>query len=338
MQRKKQQYIYLILVSLYFLISTGCIREDKYNNDPEGNFEALWKIIDEGYCFLEYKQINWDSIYYVYKERIYPTMDEEALFEVLGDMLDELQDGHVNLYSSANQARYWNWYENYPRNFSESIQEDYLGTNYRIAGGVKYTILDDGIGYLYYGSFMSGLGNSNLDHILDYLSICKGLIVDVRHNGGGVLTNSTRFAARFTNEKKLVGYIKHKTGPGHNSFSEPKAIYVEPSKGIRWQKKAIVLTNRRTYSAANDFVNNMRYFPNVTLLGDNTGGGSGLPFTSELPNGWRVRYSASPHFDAEMNHIEFGIEPDIKIDMKSEDEAKGKDTLIEAAKNLLNKN
>ena len=73
-------------------------------------------------------------------------------------------------------------------------------------------------------------------------------------------------------------------------------------------------------------------------LGDNTGGGSGLPFTSELPNGWRVRYSASPHFDAEMNHIEFGIEPDIKIDMKSEDEAKGKDTLIEAAKNLLNKN
>jgi hypothetical protein len=42
-----------------------------------------------------------------------------------------------------------------------------------------------------------------------------------------------------------------------------------------------------------------------------------LPFTSELPNGWGVRFSASPHLDAEKNHIELGIEPDIKIDLTS---------------------
>lgn len=338
MYKKNKIYNYLIIFSLCCTtFFTSCIREEHFNNDPEGNFEALWKIIDEGYCFLDYKEINWDSIYYVYKKRISPTMSNEALFEVLGDMLEELKDGHVNLSWSANQSRYWNWYEDYPRNFNEGIQEDYLGTNYRIAGGVKYTILDDNIGYLYYSSFMSGLGNGNLDHILDYLSICNGLIVDVRHNGGGILTNSTRFASRFTNKKTLVGYIQHKTGPGHNDFSKPKAQYINPTKGIRWQKKTVVLTNRRTFSAANDFVNNMRYFENVITLGDNTGGGSGLPFSSELPNGWSVRYSASPHYDAEMNQIEFGIEPDIKVDMNIEDELKGIDTLIEEARKILNK-
>ena len=119
------------------------------------------------------------------------------------------------------------------------------------------------------------------------------------------------------------------------SFSKPYAIYLEPANGVRWQKKVVVLTNRRSFSATNDFVNHMRCLPNVTTIGDKTGGGSGMPFTSELPNGWSVRFSASPHFDAEMNHIEFGIEPDIKADMLQEDELRGKDTLIEMARRFL---
>ena len=65
------------------------------------------------------------------------------------------------------------------------------------------------------------------------------------------------------------------------------------------KRKVVVLTNRHSYSATNDFVNSMRCFPNVTLVGDKTGGGSGLPFSSELPNGWGVRFSASPHLDAQ---------------------------------------
>ena len=43
----------LILLAL-LLLPAGCIREDDVTNTPEGNFETLWKIIDEHYCFLEY--------------------------------------------------------------------------------------------------------------------------------------------------------------------------------------------------------------------------------------------------------------------------------------------
>lgn len=119
--------------------------------------------------------------------------------------------------------------------------------------------------------------------------------------------------------------------PGHNDFSDPEPVYQEPSNSIRWQKKAVVLTNRRSYSATNDFVNTMRQFPNVTTMGDTTGGGSGLPFSSEIPNGWSIRFSASPMFDPDMNQLEFGIEPDVKVDMTSEDMQRGKDTIIETA-------
>ena len=97
----------------------------------------------------------------------------------------------------------------------------------------------------------------------------------------------------------------------------------------------MVLSNRRSYSATNDFVNSMKQLPHVTILGDKTGGGSGLPFSSELPNGWSIRFSASPMFDPEMNQLEFGIAPDRKVDMISEDMRKGKDTMIELACDLL---
>ena len=54
-------------------------------------------------------------------------MSNDGLFEVLGNMLAELKDGHVNLYSVSNTARYWDWYLDYPRNFDEAIIEQYLG-------------------------------------------------------------------------------------------------------------------------------------------------------------------------------------------------------------------
>lgn len=333
--RKHIKLFGILTIVVLIPLLGSCIREEEFNNSPQGNFEALWKIIDERYCFLDYKKINWDSIHDAYKPLIKPDMGNDGLFEVLGNMLATLKDGHVNLYSSSNNARYWDWYLDYPRNFNESIIEKYLGRKYRIAAAIKYTIFEDNIGYLYYEEFSAGIGDGNLDEILSYLAPCNGLIIDVRNNGGGNLTNGSKLAARFTDKKVLTGYIQHKTGKGHSDFSEPVAIYLEPSNGIRWQKKVVVLTNRHSYSATNDFVNTMRYLPNVTIVGDKTGGGAGLPFSSELPNGWGVRYSASPHLDANKQQIEFGIEPGVKIDMDSLQAAKGIDTIIEKARQLL---
>lgn len=164
---------------------------------------------------------------------------------------------------------------------------------------------------------------------------CRGLIIDVRSNGGGSLTNVERLASRFFNERTHIGYISHKNGPGHNDFSELHPKYVESFNGVRYQKPVVVLTNRGCYSATNEFVSIMKYAPNVTVIGDKTGGGSGLPFSSELPNGWSVRFSASPMFNAEKEHIEFGVEPDIQVHMTQSDKDKNRDTLIERAREIL---
>ncbi len=335
---KTIRLLFFCLLGLTGLLAS-CVREDDYDNDAEGNFKALWTIIDEHYCFFDYKAktigLDWNQVYTTYHNRLSEDMNSMQLFEVLGEMLSELQDGHVNLYASHDIARNWSWYEDFPANFNDSVHELYLGTNYKIASGLQYKILDDNIGYIYCPSFNSGLGEGNISQVLQDFAECTGIIIDVRGNSGGELVKAERLASHFTNERILVGYMSHKTGTGHNDFSGLQEIWLEPSDGIRWQKKAVVLTNRRCYSATNDFVKDMKECPKVTVIGDQTGGGSGMPFSSELPNGWSVRFSACPIYDVGKNHTEFGILPDINVSMKIEDILKNKDTLIEFARDFL---
>ena len=295
----------LLMAASILLTLNACIDEDEFDDTPNGNFEALWKIIDEHYCFFEYKQVDWNAIHDKYQRQLAGNVSDDQLFEVLGNMLAELRDGHVNLYSPFDVARYWTWHEAYPSNYSDSLITHYLGTHYRMASGMKY------------------------------LSSCQGLIIDVRDNGGGLLTSAEELAARFTNEEITVGYMQHKTGRGHNDFSSMEVQTLKPGRGLRWQKSVVVLTNRGVYSAANEFVKYMRCCPNTITVGDRTGGGAGLPFSSELPNGWIVRFSACPMYDAQGNSTEFGIDPDCNIQLTESDRLSDRDTIIEFARQLI---
>ena len=314
---------------------TSCITEPEYNDSPRGNFEALWKMIDEHYCFFREKQVNWDSIHRVYAPRFNDAMTDRQLFEVLDNMLAELRDGHVNLTSSFNVARYWAFHESYPSNYSDTLIRRYLGTDYQIASGMKYRILDDNIGYIRCESFQNSIGAGNVDEILLALQPCTGLIIDLRNNGGGLITSAEKLAARFTNRPVDVGFVRHKTGRAHDAFSPMQQQVLNPARGIRWQKRVAVLTNRMVFSAANEFVKYMKCCPLATIVGDHTGGGAGLPFSSELPNGWNVRFSACPMFDRYGNSTEDGIAPDVNVSLSEADFLRGTDTIIEAARELL---
>lgn len=313
----------------------SCFVDDDLHmsNDAQDNFEALWSIIDEHYCFFEYKEIDWDSIHTAYAPRVNNEMNALALFDLCSEMLDELQDGHVNLTSSFSTSHYWKWFQDYPVNYDERIiHENYLNFDFYQTNGITYKKLQENIGYMYYGSFSNGISQNSLDHILAHLAPCNGLIIDIRNNGGGTLTNVDVLVSRFITQRTLAGYICHKTGAGHNDFSEPYAYYYEPPQGhILYNKPIVVLTNRHTYSAANNFVQVMRLLPQVTIIGDRTGGGSGMPFTYNLPNGWNIRLSSSPILDANGNDTEWGIDPDIKIDMDTTAALNGHDTILDKA-------
>lgn len=328
-----KRLIYCILLSLTIC---SCHDIEEFDNNPKGNFEALWSIIDQHYCFFKEKGVDWDEIHLRYGSKISNSMSREDLFNLCSEMINELRDGHTNLSSPFSTSYYRKWWSDYPQNYdARLIEQYYLNFNYRSIGAITYALLPENIGYIHYSSFSSSIGAGNMDYILSYLKSADGLIIDVRDNGGGNLTNVEPIVNRFIQQRTLAGYIIHKTGSGHDDFDKPFAYYIDPigSDHISWSKPIVVLTNRSTFSAANNFVSIMKYVPGVTIIGSTTGGGSGMPYSSELPNGWGIRFSACSILDAKGNSTEFGVDPTegFETDMNKEDADNGKDSIMDRA-------
>ena len=318
------------------LIVTACHSIEEFDNNAKGNFESLWKTLDEHYCFFAAKDIDWNAVHDEYAVKISNTMNSRELFSVCADMLNLLEDGHTNLSSPFNTSYYRAWWSDYPQNYdARLIEQYYFNFNYMSLGAVNYGILSNNIGYIRYSSFETQLGDGNWNWIFNYLATCDALIIDVRDNGGGLIDAVEPLISHFITERTLAGYISHKTGPGHNDFSEPYPYYFNPApqSSVMWQKPVAVLTNRSTFSAANNFVSIMKLLPQVKIVGATTGGGCGMPFSSELPNGWGVRFSASIVYDAQMQITEFGVAPSegCAVDLDPQKALDGIDTMLETA-------
>ena len=97
---------------------TSCHDQPEWKDDPYGNFDALWTIMDEHYSFFEEKGVDWNEVGRRYRAKLTKDMTSQELFELCGDMLKELRDGHTNLIASHDVSRYWIW-EQYPVNYDE---------------------------------------------------------------------------------------------------------------------------------------------------------------------------------------------------------------------------
>lgn len=335
-----KKYIILLLISGILLSCEKALLDENPGTDPRSNFESLWKTVGDKYAFFELKDIDWDSVYTHYSPQVTPDITDEELFSILDSMLYDLRDGHVNLVSPFNISRNWQWYLDHPDNFDMEVMERfYLGENHRIAGGIRYTIIDS-VGYIYYGSFSSGFSNENLDAVMRSLENTRGLIVDVRHNGGGVLNNAFALSRRLVSTEKEALVTFEKTGPGPEDFGKGLSYTIGPSDGVNYEGPVVVLTNRRSYSATNTFAAVLYGFENITIMGDQTGGGGGIPVDFELPNGWRYRFSATtsaiPLEDGSYYNIESGVPPHIEASTDPARLAIGIDDIIETALDFLN--
>lgn len=329
---KKAKLLYFF-ASLLTLQSCGkALMDEDAENTNVQNFDLLWENIDKRYSFFEFKNIDWDELRREYRPQAEAAQNDRELFEVMDNLLFKLRDGHVNLISPFNTSRNWNWRLNSPPNYNSNIVErTYLGNDHYITGPFRNQRIGN-ILYVNYSSFSSGFSKNQLNFLFGQNQTAKAVIIDVRDNGGGSLSNVTRIVNYFAAEKTPAGYNIFKSGPGHDDFTAPVQQYAQPGEdNTPFTKPVVVLTNRGCYSATTDFVRKMRVLPQVTIMGDTTGGGGGLPFSGELPNGWTYRFSTTQSFDQNGNNIEHGIAPDTLVYLKPEDEAQNKDTMIEAA-------
>lgn len=325
-----------ILLGLYGSCSEVFLGKD-IKSTPQTNFETLWSVMDQKYSFFSYKNVDWNEMHAKYVSKITNNTTDIELFNILFQMLSELRDAHVNLVSPFNVSRYEGVFSKGPENFnSRLIQDTYLGLNYFTTGPFKHqTIAFGKVGYVRYADFESNVSSSDISFILDKYKTQKGLIIDVRSNGGGFVSNVFTICSAFADQNRHVYTSYIKTGPGHEDFSPPDEVFIAPNSTIPYNKPVCILTNRGCYSATSFFVLAMKAFPNVTTVGDTTGGGLGAPTGAELPNGWSFRFSCSRTLSPDGKNFEDGIPPDRIKYLKNSDVAQGIDSIIEEAVRII---
>ena len=72
--------------------------------DPERNFESLWRTFHNRYPFFELRNVDWKKQYDTYRPKVTTRTSDDELFDIFCQMLDPLDDGHVELKAKARRA------------------------------------------------------------------------------------------------------------------------------------------------------------------------------------------------------------------------------------------
>jgi hypothetical protein len=323
----------LSIICLTAVMFAGCEKALQLKAPSSKNtvvFEELWELIDQRYALFAVKGINWQQSHEQFMSQVNDNMTTHEFFGVVSHMLDSLKDGHVTLISPQDSFTYDGFYKLYPANFNfPNVLSHYLKNDYKTSGPLIYKITE-GVGYIYYSSFAKDVSAEQITAVINEMKDTKGLIIDVRDNTGGNTANADRFFSCFINSPALVKYEKIKKGPGHDNFYDPQPHYVSPAS-VTYSKPVAVLTNRKCFSACNDFILYMSQLENVRLFGDQTGGGGSIPNQYILANGWSIQYSATLTLSANKAAVENGIAADENITITPIQESNGIDIIIERA-------
>jgi len=325
----KQIHSYLLVLCL--IVCCSCTKQELDTSDPVLVFDEFWTWVDQNYIYFDDKGVSWEEVYDKYRSSISASTTDDELFDVLEAALTELKDGHNRLESTSRRAQPYDFKQGFEIHFSPAlVQQQYIRTNLGSQGNLSWSLLQDSIGYIYlpdftrYGAFRSVL------ELMDSLQVPK-VIIDVRSNGGGDSNPIPELLGVLVSENTLLGSYIEKSGPEHTDVTNPVGITAVPSEDFHFDSPIVVLTNRGSYSATSYFAAMMQGLPNVTIMGQVTGGGGGGNLGYQLSNGWLVAVSVSDFLDKQGKSIESGVIPDIAVSNSATDIEAGVDRMLEMA-------
>ena len=335
---KKLHFLIFGLLALSFASCERALMEQDEPKNPVNVFDYLWNQVDQNYTFFDVKGINWDSVREVYRPKVNDDLKNDSLFRVCAAMLNTLRDGHTNLISgfdvSYNDSVYYKMYAE--KNINEDIVFlNYLTVHHHSSGSFTHNAIRDGkVAYLRYSSFSNNVNETVLKYLVKHYQSCNGMILDLRQNGGGSMSNIATLLSIFDNHHQPLYKTQVKAGPNHDDFTDAVTVYAADSSLLGqapYTKPVAVLIDRGSYSATSFFAICTQAYDNLRLFGDYTGGGLGLPNGGTLPNGWTYRFSTSRTIAIDGGNYENGVPPDVRVILDPAATAQGIDNVIEAA-------
>jgi C-terminal processing protease CtpA/Prc len=339
MERRKH-IVFFLLTSLILGCGDMIVSAPDANRNME-DFEAVWNRVNDVYPFLEFKAIDWDSIYTVYLQRVEEARGDE-FYLVLNDLLAELRDGHVYYHTDGGGEVYPFYPQRHFKDrhaYSPFVVRKYFDKELRVTDSesAEYEILPGNIGYVFLSDFHEDYLINEFPAVMDHLRNTEGLIIDIRQKRGGELQNIEAVVSWFVSSPidwPRLYYLGEPVTTGQ----------VQPRGSFTYTSPVVVLINGSTYSAGEVCTEVLRQLPNVTAVGDTTGGGGGagasyppaLVSDYDLPSGKLISTPTGyfERYDGQM--IEWlGVPPDIQVTQTESDIKAGRDRQLEYAIDML---
>ena len=228
MNAMKKTTLILFCLGFFFTSCEKIFMDEPVGSDAISTFEYLWNKVDQQYAFFNLKGVDWDSVHAVYRPMVYEGMSDEELFDVCGAMLNTLRDGHTNLISGFDVSRNDTVY--YKMVAEKNIDPDvvllhYLTLGYHSTNGFSHNSIRNGqVAYLRFSTFENAVDDGTLIYLMDYYKNCKGIILDMRQNGGGLVSNVKELLSIFDNHGQVLYQTQIKSGPKHDEFTEMATV------------------------------------------------------------------------------------------------------------------
>jgi carboxyl-terminal processing protease len=232
----------------------------------------------------------------------------------------------------------------------ERIEIVARGQERNVAGepAFDFKMLPGDIAYLALDHFESDAGVKKLESLMPTIMKAKGLILDVRANGGGSSVHGAAILSFLS--KKPVPYARSterqesnvmrtqgdlilldtlRAGVAKPYSKERKEVYAGP---------VVVLAGAKTFSAAEDFLMSFVTMQRGTVIGSATAGSTGMPMSFKLPGGGSARICVKhDSFPDGREFVGKGILPNMEIVPTVADIRAGRDVVLDKAVAVLSK-
>ena len=187
---------------------------------------------------------------------------------------------------------------------------------------------DKDIGYIQISSFISNYTPNEFLEALENTSKAKGLIIDLRGNTGGLLTNAIFIANLFIEKGRLVSIV------GRNGY---KYDIEAQETNVNINKPIVLLVDGASASASEILSGAMKDYKKAKLIGTKTYGKGMVQKIIPMPNETGLNLTIAKYLTPKGNDInKKGITPDIEVKITQKDILKKKDVQLETAKLMLN--
>jgi len=278
---------------------------------PELIYRLAWSFARRTFLDRSFSGQDWRA----WRDRLPdPGAGENGAYAAVAEMLASLRDPYTRVRGLEETEAI------YLAAHSAKLETDRTGTPTLSSRSVLAEELGGNLGYIRLTTFSDPSARETIRRALEKMAERDGLVLDLRGNAGGLSEEADAIAGLLLDPGEETGQERTRTGQQTRRTTQTHPLMT--------RKPLVILTDRRTGSAAEKLAAGLQGAGRATVVGEETFGKGAAQMSRLLPGGGMVLVTAVENLTRAGKPIqERGVTPDVA----------GEDAPLEKAKEILRK-